>query len=352
MPTWIPANTAQRPAREVAEGLRRAALAAGNAPSVHNTQPWRWCTRPGALELWADRRRQLHVSDPAGRLLTISCGAALHHALVELAVQGLRGVVLPFPDPTRLDLLARLTVAGNVPISTATIRIHDAIALRRTDRRPVSGVPMDDSTMLAIANAARPYGAFLRFVAPDRIPSLGALVATAERLESASAAWRAERDAWVGDAAAWGTGVPDRNIPNRPPRSVVPGRDFGRAGTLPVVDQPDDAAQYAVLYGDEDTPWAWLRAGQALSAAWLTANELDVSVMPISSVVEVPTTRRQLRALLSGTSWPYLVLRLGLTDPAGRGPVATPRLPASRTVLDSAEDEVGHRPAQGPVGHP
>ncbi len=74
--------------------------------------------------------------------------------------------------------------------------------------------------------------------------------------------------------------------------------------------------------------------------------------MPISSVIEVPTTRRALRELLSSTSWPYLVLRLGLTDPDERGPVATPRLPASRTVAGSAEDEVGHRPAQGPVGHP
>src|SRR5436305_2280585 len=93
--TSIAARTARPPAREVAEGLRRAAIDAGSAPSVHNTQPWRWRTRSAALELWADRGRQLRVSDPDGRMLTLSCGAALHHAVVALAVQGLRGVVVP-----------------------------------------------------------------------------------------------------------------------------------------------------------------------------------------------------------------------------------------------------------------
>jgi hypothetical protein len=331
MSTWIPSGP-PRSAREVAEGLRRAAIVAGSAPSVHNTQPWHWRTRPGALELWADRGRQLRISDPDGRMLTISCGAALHHALVELAVQGLQAIVLPFPDPARPDLLARLTTAGNIPISTATIRVHDAIALRRTDRRPVAATPMDESTMLAIANAARRYGAFLRFLPAGRVAPLASLVATAERLESASDAWRAERDGWLGGAPPWGTGVPDSNIPSRPPGSAVPERDFGRTGTLPIGDRPDSAPDYAVLHGEEDTPTGWLQAGQALSAAWLTANELDVSVMPISSVVEVPTTRRALRELLCTTSWPYLVLRLGLTDPGDRGPLATPRLPAGRTV--------------------
>ena len=87
-----------------------------------------------------------------------------------------------------------------------------------------------------------------------------------------------------------------------------------------------------MLCGEEDRPAGWLAAGQALSALWLTAGELGVSVVPVSSVIEVPVTRRALRDLLGSTTWPYLVLRLGLTDPRERGPLATPRLPADRTV--------------------
>src|SRR5690606_6798678 len=68
--------------------LADAARAAGAAPSVHNTQPWRWRVYPDRLDLFADRSRQLTVADPDGRLLTVSCGAALHHARVALVAAG------------------------------------------------------------------------------------------------------------------------------------------------------------------------------------------------------------------------------------------------------------------------
>jgi nitroreductase len=63
-----------------------AALAvAVRAPSIHNTQPWRWQLADGVLTLRADRSRQLAVADPDGHSLLISCGAALH--LTELALR-------------------------------------------------------------------------------------------------------------------------------------------------------------------------------------------------------------------------------------------------------------------------
>ena len=145
---------------------------------------------------------------------------------------------------------------------------------------------MDDSTMLAIANAAWPYGAFLRFLPPYKVASVAALAAAADRAEAADPAWRVEMNAWMSGGRATMT-----------------------------IPEADSAPVYAVLYGMEDTPIGWLRAGQSLSAAWLMADELDVSVVPISSVIEVAATRRALRELLSTTSWPYLVLRMGLVDP-------------------------------------
>ena len=50
--------------------------AAARAPSVHNTQPWRFRAGPDAVELWTDPRRKLRA-DPSGREMLISCGAAL-----------------------------------------------------------------------------------------------------------------------------------------------------------------------------------------------------------------------------------------------------------------------------------
>ena len=56
------------------------------APSIHNTQPWRWVFDGEALTLLADRSRQLRVADPSGHSLLIRCGAAA--LLTELRLRG------------------------------------------------------------------------------------------------------------------------------------------------------------------------------------------------------------------------------------------------------------------------
>lgn len=103
--------------RGTAGMLAETARAAGLAPSVHNTQPWRWRVYPDHLDLYADRSRQLELADPAGRLLTISCGAALHHAQVAMAAQGWRPVVdrwpgQPGPPAERLDAAQTIEMVG------------------------------------------------------------------------------------------------------------------------------------------------------------------------------------------------------------------------------------------------
>ena len=60
---------------------------AARAPSLHNTQPWRFKVLEDAIELYADYSRQLRT-DPIARELLISCGAALYG--LRLAVRSLR----------------------------------------------------------------------------------------------------------------------------------------------------------------------------------------------------------------------------------------------------------------------
>jgi nitroreductase len=58
---------------------RRLVEAAGAAPSIHNTQPWRFRVAGDALlEIHGDPERMLWVADAHGRALHLSCGAALH----------------------------------------------------------------------------------------------------------------------------------------------------------------------------------------------------------------------------------------------------------------------------------
>src|SRR3954469_23213629 len=115
--------------------LEQAALASLHAPSVFNTQPWTWRVAGDTLELYADPTRKLDVTDPEGRLLILSCGAALHHARTALAADGWSATVQRCPDNSRPELLARLEVGKEVPPDPEAQRMAAAIPRRHTDRR-------------------------------------------------------------------------------------------------------------------------------------------------------------------------------------------------------------------------
>src|SRR5690606_21877556 len=166
----------------------------------------------------------------------------------------------------------------------------------------------------------------------DQVNDLAMAAGRADVLEAADPDLRAELAYWVGGRREEGTGIPDTVIPSGAPLTGVPLRDFGRTGTLPLGAGDDRAATYAVIFGAEDTPPAWLRAGEALSAAWLAATMHGVSLLPFSAPMEVPATRTVLRRLLAGLGHPYLVVRLGLVDPNEPAPPRTPRLAPAQTV--------------------
>ncbi|MDQ7904008.1 nitroreductase [Phytohabitans sp. ZYX-F-186] len=318
--------------RPTAAALAEAAAAAGYAPSVHNTQPWRWRVTDAALDLYAVRERQLRVADPEGRLLTVSCGTALHHALVALSAAGWAAHVTRLPEPADPDLLARVTLTGRTGVTPEAMRLFQAVRVRHTDRRPVSDTAAGAAAIDAIDAAVQGEGLELHLLTRDQILELAAAASHADKVETEDDDQRTELAYWIGGDRPEGSGIPDTAIPSQAPETTVPGRDFVRAGTLTVGPGHDKAAAYAVLYGPGDEPADWLRAGQALSAGWLVATELGVTVLPFSSVIELPATRQTLRGVISGIGYPYLVLRLGTADPDTAGPPHTPRLPVEQTI--------------------
>ncbi|MFC0530523.1 Acg family FMN-binding oxidoreductase [Phytohabitans kaempferiae] len=322
-------SDAERPTVAV---LAEVAAAAGYAPSVHNTQPWRWRVADTTLDLYAVRGRQLPGGDPEGRLLTVSCGAALHHARIALAAGGWSAEVTRLPDPADPDHLARISSAGRASVTPEATRLFQAARVRHTDRRPVSDTPASAEAIAAIDRAVRAEDLEMHLLTRDQILELAAAASNADKVEAQDEDQRRELAYWIGGDRPEGSGIPDTAIPSRAPETTVPGRDFVRAGTLTVGPGHDRAAAYAVVYGQGDEPADWLRAGEAVSAGWLTATEAGVTVLPFSSVIELPATRQTLRDVISNVGYPYLVLRLGTAAPDTAGPPRTPRLPVSQTV--------------------
>ncbi|MEV4283340.1 Acg family FMN-binding oxidoreductase [Actinoplanes xinjiangensis] len=315
--------------------LTEAAAAAGYAPSVHNTQPWRWRLIGNTLELRLASTRILQVTDPDGQLATISCGVALHHARIALSAQGWHATVTRMPTSTDPELLARLHLDGRTPVDAPSVRHLRTVPLRHTDRRPVAGTPVDPAGLAAVTAAVEAQDTHLHTLRPDQVLELAAAAEHAQRSEAADPAWQAELAYWTGPARPAGTGIPHAAIPERATQTTVPSRDFGHHGDLPVSAGHDEMAVFVMLYGDADEPLAWLRAGEALSAGWLTATEHGISVVPHSAPIEVIATRQAMRAMIASIGYPYLILRLGSTDPAATGAAHTSRLPTEQ-IIDHA----------------
>ena len=104
-------KTAQDPGPDLAERAGYLIEVAARAPSVHNTQPWRFQVSEHVIELYPDTSRQL-LEDPAGREMLISCGAALYGLRLGICSLGYRPEVEPFPEPSQRRLLARVRLGS------------------------------------------------------------------------------------------------------------------------------------------------------------------------------------------------------------------------------------------------
>jgi CBS domain-containing protein len=307
---------------------RRLLQLACRAPSVHNTQPWLWRVDGPVVELYADPARQLRVSDPDGRNLRISCGAALHHLQVAARGLGQACAVERLPAGPGSTLLARVTLEPRPlePDGEAEARADlEAITARVTDRRRFTSweVPAPRLEHLA-AVGAREGCAVVPVVDEGRRHRLEELVEQARALLSQDPEVRAEQQSWVQRSAHDGVPVPATEGPAT------------RFDDRPVVDPGgiDRADGVLVLATPTDEPIDHLRAGAALSRAWLTATTGLLSMVPLSHVVERPETRRALQDDVLGSALvPQLLVRVGWQESSRERLAPSPRRPLADVLV-------------------
>ena len=289
------------------------------APSVHNTQPWRWRIRTDAVELHADPCRHLDATDPDRRDLVISCGAALHHLRVALAAAGHAVDTDRLPDPEDRHHLATVRVRPGRP-DPAAAALFGAIERRRTDRRRMSHTPVDDGDVRAVLHAARDTGALLVPVTTAAMKDL--LVAAlddAARRQAFVPGYAAELRMWSSRYAAARDGIPASSIATTPVGLAgrTPLRPFPHGTLHQPADPdgpriPDDAASLFVVATDHDGVLDRLRAGEATSAVLLTATRLGLATTPLSQGIEVRATRELIRhEVLHIPEHPQILLRIG-----------------------------------------
>ncbi|HUK72977.1 MAG TPA: hypothetical protein VLW50_30190 [Streptosporangiaceae bacterium] len=308
---------------------------AARAPSLHNTQPWRFGVEGSALEVHADRSRLLHNSDPTGREMLISCGAALFG--LRLAVRGIGYLPLVQLLPSRADydLLARVRLGASVPMTSGERHLLAAISHRHTHRGPFNGDPLPPGMLAGLQRDAAAEGATLVLLdRPGPYQQLAELVSAAERAQNENSLMRAERRRWTrrpGSPA--GDGVPVRAYAAEPahlPGALAP-RDFdlGRHwGQLEAGGASPQITAILTTMGDERADW--LRAGQALHRLLVHAASRWVFASLHTQPLESAPLRAEITERLHLPGAPQMLLQFGR---AGTTQV-TPRRPVEEMLIE------------------
>jgi nitroreductase len=319
-----------------ADQAGRLIATAARAPSVHNTQPWRFKVGQHAIELHADYGRRLHL-DVAGREMLISCGAALFGLRLAIRELGYLPVVSLLPAgnlpsqagvPARPRLLARVTLGASAPITTAERKLLKAITLRHTHRGPFSAEPLPVGLLAGLQQEALAEGAALDLIdQPGRYQQLVKLAAMARRRQATDPVARAEVRHWsrLPDSLAR-DGIPARAFPaaaaNQPGTLAQRDFDLGRGiGALTAGGPPASAT--AILLTPGDNPADWLRAGQALHRVLTRAAASWVFARLSSEPLEVPAVRALVRSRLGLRGHAQLLLQFGRSataEPTARRP--------------------------------
>lgn len=313
------------------ETMRAVLTLATQAPSMHNTQPWRWRVGPDNLSLFADPSRHLRHADPDRRGLLVSCGATLHHCTVALAAMGWHSRLERLPDPADPHHLASFTV-GAQPPGELDVTLAGAIGRRRTDRRTYSSWPVPWGNIALMGARAARAGVMLRQIEPS--PRLNALITDAAEAHAYDQDYLAELTAWSGRRGSV-AGIPARNIPAPQPGAPLAARVFPGEG-LPQPDArpADDNGVVLVLGTEQDDDLARLRAGEVTSLVLLSATAMGLASCPITEPLEIPETREAVRSdVFGGSGYPQMLMRFGWAPVNAEPLPPTPRRP----LLDVAD---------------
>lgn len=320
--------------------------AATRAPSIHNTQPWRFTASDGQLELYLDESRALPVLDPSRRQQVISCGIAAEFALVALAAAGTAAAVEVLPDPGDPDHLATVRVTGPHAATSEDEALAAAIGERHTVRAPFLPRAVPSELLDQLQVDAGVFGTWFKQItrSEEEIATVF-LISRAEEIEQGDPAYVAELQSWMRTDATATDGVPVGAVladdPHARPsnwliRDFVVGsreeRHLFQPGGDPDAPPPEVERPTVVLMGtDGDDRKAWMLSGRALGRVLLRATAAGLAASPLTQALDWPATRTQLQSRLNLVGHPQMLIRLGY-PPEGPIGVVSGRRPVTEVL--------------------
>ena len=319
--------------------IEQALKLACRAPSLHNSQPWRWVLEGNAVQLFEDKDRVLYATDHSGREALLGCGAALDHFRVAMAAAGWTANVDHFPNPNNPLWLASVDFTPMELVTDGHRRRAAAILRRRTDRLPFAEPP--DWARVESQMHRGVVGDAVRLdVVPDDLRhelAEASLLTESTRLYDSS--YHAELSRWT---------RPYQTTQGIPPSALVSADESDRVDVgrnFPVTPQSDrlvgfgeDHSKVVVLSTIDNDRADVLQCGETLSAVLLEATMAELATCTLTHITELQAGRNLVATLIDQTSTPQALVRVGLAPQVEDQPPPTPRRPLSEVFHVRSND--------------
>ncbi|AFY55502.1 hypothetical protein Riv7116_3023 [Rivularia sp. PCC 7116] len=303
------------------------------APSSHNTQPWLFKIDSEAIYLYADKSRGLFVADPKHRELIISCGTVLFNLRIALHHFGYKGQIITFPNPSNVNLLARIKLGSPKAESTDDRLLFNAIPRRHTNRQNYQWWDAPQSFLRWLQSDAEQEGAWLHIVKKGTVRhQVSELVVQAEHLLMNDPNYRKELANWIRPAnnnthdgmPAYAQGIHEY-LDFATPLFAMVLRTFDLGDSIAERSRKlvEQSPAIVVLGTKNDTQAGWLAAGQALERILLRGQAVGLRSSFLNQPIQVPHLRSKLSQILSQSGFAQIILRLGFSKQAKPTPRRT-----------------------------
>lgn len=313
------------------------------APSLYNTQPWRFRPMADAWEIRWDPACELPVADPQRVALMMNLGAVIEYLAVAASAHGLDVTFVP-PDfrGTQPNLGF---VAGRIffqPRAGAPSPLLPYLERRQTSRKPYRNAPLPAGVLDELQAAAASAGCWL-FHSTDRaaIAAIAAEAARGTLAQFDEPERYAEFHRWLRPAASEdGVDVPSLDLagpwgglwkrvlpPARMTRLALAQRALASQQRMLVQSAPA-----VCMLATNSREWkGWIQAGRALSRVWLHAARHGLVTHPVPSALHTSGGRQLVNERLGveGELQVSCLFRLGESPQAPR----SGRLEAERLLI-------------------
>jgi len=299
------------------------------APSIYNTQPWKFSLHENAVHLYPDLNRRLPVVDPQNQQLYLSLGCALENLVIALKFFGLQTEVMLFNYEH--DDCIRVEVSRPAqPLATTTdSTLFRAIPKRQNNWRTFHRVSIPAEDLRKLNHLGLENGVHSKFFTDRKwIRSWINWTIDSDRIQMKEEDFREELLSWIRfgsfELSRFRDGIPAESLgvlsrPRWLASFFFRHYPLGESRAKRDAELIEGSAGLILFQVKNNNREGWVNAGRSAQRMALKLTSLGIQHSFMNQSLETPEVKMRIRdALETEGMFPQVLFRIGYADPVPR----------------------------------